>query len=322
MSDDDIIVNVVGELPEFEGLRPIGVLTKLKGAAQRINRPMHHGEKVILVVEAEVSGVNHPMTKEGLKREHVLQVGDLYELAGRPGNRLMSRLKNAWRLADDDRHGRTALEGIAEGADGVELATDGSGVVLTDGDLDALGLSDSGSDPVLAVFLGGARCAWPDDFAAGDPRPNPGDVLAVPGGDGGEDLVVELLDMFSGETLGTWSEDDQARREAAQDREVVEELEARRDRLMGLEDTPPWPSYDGMTVPDVVKLIAVSDLDLLDHVRRYEGAHKDRATIHRRVSERAEALRTEQAEAERDAVDEAMAETFEDLPELPEDGES
>lgn len=33
MSDDDIIVNVVGELPEFEGLRPIGVLTKLTPAA-------------------------------------------------------------------------------------------------------------------------------------------------------------------------------------------------------------------------------------------------------------------------------------------------
>lgn len=233
MTDEPIVVLSDGELPEFEGRIPVGVLTNLQGAAQRIARALHHEDKVVLLVEAKVSSVDHPMTKDGLKRKHVLKVEDMYELAEPLGQRLMSRCKTGWRLADDARHGRTPLEGIVEGADGVALTTDGSGVVMTDGDLADL-FVDNGTDPVVVVFSGGTRRQWPDDFGAGVERPAAGDLLIPPDTDGDQpDVVVELLDHATGETVATWTEADQEAREAAEDGEgdtdVYDELLARRE---------------------------------------------------------------------------------------------
>jgi hypothetical protein len=73
------------DLPEFEGIKPVGVLTTLTGTSQRINRAMHHGDKIILLVEAELADVRHPKTKDGVKRKQVLSVADFFELDGEQG---------------------------------------------------------------------------------------------------------------------------------------------------------------------------------------------------------------------------------------------
>lgn len=97
------------ELPEFEGVIPVGVLTTLTGASQRINRPIHHGDKLVLLVEAELVDVRHPKTKDGVKRKQVLSVVDFYELDGTKGKELLVAEREAYRVAEDERQGRAGL---------------------------------------------------------------------------------------------------------------------------------------------------------------------------------------------------------------------
>src|SRR4051812_6699650 len=114
MSDPDTTVADIGvqpsfdfDLPDFEGVKPVGVVTRLNGAGERIVRPMHYEEKVVLVVEAEVTGVGPGKTSAGMKRVHTLAVRDVYEIEGKPGRRILNALRQAYRTADDRRNART-----------------------------------------------------------------------------------------------------------------------------------------------------------------------------------------------------------------------
>lgn len=276
-----LVVDLSAPLPDFEGRTPVGVLTSLQGAGQRIVRALHNDEEVILVVRTKVVNVAHPMTKEGMKRSHTLKVDDMYELPGRIGTRLLGQCAKAYRLADDSRHGRTALEGLVGEGDGIEVTTDGAGVVLTPEDRAALGLDDRGSDAVVVVFGDGARALWPDDWGRHPiERPTAGESVVVPGG--GDDLVLvrRLLDPVTGETVAEFTESDAERAEAvqaaAEDRAAAYELEQGR-----MENRAPFDGYDDADV-QLIKMWLDEDCEKsiqAHHVELYEGAHKQRKTV-------------------------------------------
>lgn len=233
------------ELPDFEGIRPVGVITKVNGTGERIGRAMRHGERVVLLVEAEVIDVHHPRTKAGIKRSQVLTALDLYELEGKPGRRILSAAKQAYRVGDDMRHGR--LPGVLGDRPGFKLTpegwTDSSGNILTEEDLAQIrgeGLVRAAADPtfdaVVLVFGDGSRAKWPDDYPSaelGQDPPHAGEEI-------GDARIREVLDAHTGETLEEWSDADEDARlakleaeaeaaEAAGDAEAIAELEAGRD---------------------------------------------------------------------------------------------
>lgn len=250
MDEDDAAIAVqpalpAFELPDFEGLKPTGVVTKLNGAGQRIIRAMHLDESIVLLVEARVSNVGHLKTDGGVHRVHTLKVDDLYEVAGKPGRRLLNLARSAYRTADDQRNGRAPLPlektGIVLGPDGY---TDGNGNLLSDEDLAEIrgdqflaAAGDESLDPVAVIFADGTRRAWPDDFDPGTQRPLAGEVI--------DDLQVrEILDAVTGETLAEWTDAQEDERlafleeaaraeEAAGNAEAVGELEeARTSRVI------------------------------------------------------------------------------------------
>jgi hypothetical protein len=239
-------------LPTFEGIQPVGVVCKLNGAGSRIVRAMHYEERVVLVVEAEVSNVGHGKTGDGMKRIHTLSVKDLFELEGKPGATLIRSLRQAYKLSEDQRAGRTAFEGIGDvdPADGLELHVDESGAVLTTAELaerrgELLGLPVI--DVAVLVFDDGTRALWPDDFAeATGPHPEAGESIRLPGAKEHDEPVVvrQVLDADTGETLEEWTDEQEnerlreleeaaARDEARADREAAEELERGRGRTVG-----------------------------------------------------------------------------------------
>lgn len=71
------------DLPEFEGVQPVGVVTKIRGASQRITRAIHIDETGLALVEWKNDDIGHKRTKkEGVKRHQALDVLDLHELVG------------------------------------------------------------------------------------------------------------------------------------------------------------------------------------------------------------------------------------------------
>lgn len=255
MSDDaaDIAVQPALpslELPEFEGIIPVAVLTSLTGTGQRVHRAIHHGEKVILLVEAELDDVRHPRTKEGIKRKQILKATDLYLLEGKAAKRILSGAKEAYRLADDARHGRQALAmGAAAAVLGQTGFTDASGSPLSEEDLaeirgDVVGryAADRSLDGVVVILEDGTRALWPDDWrGTGVGRPKAGDVVSRPGDDseGGELRVVRVDDADTGEVIEEWTDEDEdarlaaleekaRREEAAEDAAVHEQVVAGR----------------------------------------------------------------------------------------------
>lgn len=227
-------------LPEFEGIIPVAVLTRLKGTGQRVHRAIHHGEKVILLVEAELADVQHPKTKEGVKRVQILAATDLYLLEGKASKRILSGAKEAYRLADDARHGRKAFPiGAAAPVLGPEGWTDENGTVLSDedvaerrGEIVERYASDRGLDPVVVVLSDGTRALWPDDWqGTGVGRPKAGDVVPHPNDGDEESRVVRVDDADTGEVLEEWTDADEDARlaaleEEARRREAAEDAEA------------------------------------------------------------------------------------------------
>ncbi len=50
-------------------------------------------------------------------------------------------------------------------------------------------------------------------------------------------------------------------------------------RIQALSGSEPWPGYDDQTAGEIVKVLGESDAETTTEVRRYEQAHKDRATV-------------------------------------------
>lgn len=212
------------ELPDYHGRKPSGMKTSITGAGNRLTRAHEIGERVILVVEAKVKKAGHEELDDGLEYVEGLKVVDLFEIQGTPGKRLLSSVRQAYRLADDQVKGKTALtDGDVDlGAAGV---TDASGNVLTPAELAELrgdpvrAMLDDATTPVVVVYSDGARETWPDEFEKDAPRPKAGDRFEVEGETGPTAYVyvAELLHGDTGETLDRWTKDQEA------------------DRLLGLE---------------------------------------------------------------------------------------
>jgi hypothetical protein len=296
----ELVVPPPVELPEFEGVLPVGVDTVLTGTSQRISRPIHHGQRGVLVVEYEVADVRHPKTKDGLKRKQMLKAVDAYELPEPIGGRLLVRLKKAHRLATDK---SPVIAGFEEAdVDGGELTTDGNGVVITGGDLEALGLADASNDPVVVVWDDADDMLWPDDFEDGLPRPTPG--AKETGTEHGTTVCIRLLDPTTGDTIAGWTDEEWEaeleRREhaqaAAEDRDAADELEAARAKRAEptegqMVNRAPFEGYDGCKVNEV-QLYLEEDCDTAtqaEHVAIYESSHRGRKGIieaaRRRVAE-------------------------------------
>lgn len=267
------------ELPDFEGLKPSGVVTRVNGAGNRIARALHLEDRVVLVVECEVSNVGHAVTDDGIKRVHTLRVKDLYELEGKPGLTLLRSLRQAYRLADDHRHGRKPILADLEQPDG-----NGAGVDVVVDDLGQIhtATNDLGLpivDVAVVVFEDGTRALWPDDFAgATGLHPMAGDRIMRPGAkkDTEPELIRKVLDADTGETLEEWTDEQEDERlkalehelavsEAAEDREAADELLTSRinhglaQELIYAGDAPRSigsvkKDLPGITVPRVLEL--------------------------------------------------------------------
>jgi hypothetical protein len=343
MSDttpDDVAVKVTAEaFPDFDDEPVTEGRLKFSGE-MAVRRPIPHGGKLILVAEVEVADVGHKPGDGGLRRDHATLKAHGYELSGRLGRRILTAAKVAERMAADGSDGRTALEGFleAEGeAEGLEVTADGSGVVLTPGELSELGLADDATDPVVVILFGGQRLMWPDEFPVGMPRPSAGEMVPAKGdGEADEAQVAELLDPVTGESLAVWTDADEHDRLLALEEEAVAAENAAEEAAVAeqppltegqMANRVPWDGYDGMPAKAVVSQLTteVFDAEVARHVGIYEGAHKDRDGVTRAAVARERYLRDREerrAAGETVPADEAeLAAGAGDLPPLPDDGE-
>jgi hypothetical protein len=124
-------------LPEFEGVQPVGVVTKLNGSSQRIVRAIHLDETGVALVEFKGDDIGHKRTKkEGVKRHQTLAALDVYELAEGKcpgcGCDLLVELRAEQRKNDP----QLSIDDVDQAAElGRAMRTDESGVVLTDAEL-------------------------------------------------------------------------------------------------------------------------------------------------------------------------------------------
>jgi hypothetical protein len=291
------------ELPEFEGFLPVGVVTKLTGAGERIGRAIHHNDRVVLIVEAELVDVRHPKTKDGIKRHQVLKVADLYELEGAEGKRLLTMMREAYRKADDQRHNRKA---ITDGVGTIRVPaglTDDHGHPLDEaalaevrGDRLVQAMADPGLDPVVVVFDDRSSTFWPDDFPPGTAKPAPGSFV-------GDLQVREWLDPDSEDVVAEWTDEEEDTRlaaleaealaeEAAGNRAAVDELLAGRERARGAPDgelelddegpelEEPWDGYATLGVVGIKNRVSqMTDRDRVFEVAAFEKANKGRKGV-------------------------------------------
>lgn len=196
------------ELPEYRGRKPVGMKTSINGAGNRVSRPHGIDDRVVLVLEAEVKKAGHEKTDDGLVYSEILKVRDLFEIAGDAGLRLLSTVRQSYRVADDEREGRQPIPGV----DGW---TDESGTVVSPDELAALrddparALADERVTPVVVLFSDGARQLWPEEFEEGEARPAVGDRYAderFGGGPASYVYVAKLLHADTGETLEEWTD--------------------------------------------------------------------------------------------------------------------
>lgn len=118
------VATLFDELPEFEGVKPVGTELTFGGGSGRRTRAMRIGERIVLVVEVAVTGVEHKETKGGQVRVHKLRVEDAYELGDNRAPDLLEMLHEEYQAAEDEARGRARLpfDGDEEGTDGQSAA--------------------------------------------------------------------------------------------------------------------------------------------------------------------------------------------------------
>lgn len=146
------------DLPVFEGVQPVGVVTKINGSSQRIGRAIHLGEKGVALVEWTGENIAHKRGKDGTKRHQTLDVLDLYEVSSDRANEWLAEVRAEHRKKNP----QMSLEDL-EGPGGA-VKVDGSGVVMTDKEAaEALA-----SDLEAVAELEAGRAKKPDDAAPWD----------------------------------------------------------------------------------------------------------------------------------------------------------
>lgn len=222
------------DLPDFEGRKPVGVVTRVNGAGERISRAMHYDEHVVLIIEGTIGNVGHGKTAQGMKRVQTITVDDLYEIEGRAGQRILNACRQAYRTADDARHNVPDLLKEHARQAGWKMSPDGwtdsTGRLLVAEELAEIrgtvierAANDPSRDPVVLVLWDGSRRLWPGDMAEDaikfrDERPNVGDQLVV---DGTLLTIREVLDGATGEMLNVWTDEDEDARLAEMEREAM-----------------------------------------------------------------------------------------------------
>ena len=233
-------------LPEIDGIQPVGVVTKLRGTGQRIDRSLHLGEKTWLLVEAEVDeAYKLKATGDGPKLHQVLQVVDLFELdPDEDDTKALVRATRAFhRDLDDKKAGRTSLPlDDTRQPEGVAGVVDGSGVVMSAAEIaEARGIDlDPAGDDVVVEFFGGDRYSWPADWlGTGQSLAAAGGFMREPGAEPGEvSQVQRLLRPDDGAVIDEWTAEDEDRRllaaeqaaEAAEEAAIAAGLAAEADR--------------------------------------------------------------------------------------------
>jgi hypothetical protein len=261
------------ELPDYHGKRPRTMTTKLAGTLDWLATPHPVGSKIVAVVELLVASGSHAEDDSGeVTYSETRKILGAYEVPGDPGRRLLSAYRNAYRLADDEATGKIALpeDGGHDGAVGV---TDASGVALTPTELAELhGMPadpvrvalDPDATPVVVLFSDGSRELWPEEFDPGEPRPKPGDKWEADTGDGplAYIYVAKLLHAETGETLGEWTDD----QEAARLVELEERLAAEEDgdRAATVTERARTPEPPPMAADDLEPDLDAEDLEPLD----------------------------------------------------------
>lgn len=279
------------ELPDYHGRAPVGMRTSLTGAGNRLTRSHEIGDRVVLVIEARVKRAGHEDTDDGLIYTEVHKVADLFELDPKPGARLLTHLRSAYRTARDAAEGSVPLPELGD-----EGWTDANGVVLTAAELaerrnDPLALLGHDAEaPAVVVYNDGTRLLWPDEYPTGSTRPTLGLV--------DEDrYVVELLDDVTGESLGRFEDDDAAPFEEPEQVDDPEpEAEADDDYSAGADwddvddftpkasaETPPLPGEAAL----LERLPAATDFAFVDCavpvLREKLGAVDDPDTLRRYI---------------------------------------
>lgn len=278
----------VEELPEYHGVKAVGMKTKLNGAGNRIARPTDLKEKTVLVIEAVTKASGHEDTDDGILYVENRKVLDLFELPAEQGRLLINSLRQASKAADPGR-----IPGIddTEIAAGTKVITDASGVAMTPSEIaEVHGIAvDPGLSPCVLVFVDGSRGLWPDDWAGlGQSRGELGGTMRRPGSTTPGDVlqIVEILHHDTGESLARWTDEDEderlrlleeealedERENARLDREATEELEAGRASSPGPDDA----SFEGWSeeedrrrVREIMRTVLEleENADLLDPVK-------------------------------------------------------
>ena len=166
---DDVASADRCDLPAYNGQPATTMESTIKGTKNQVNRPHHAGDRIVAVVELEVSNTGHRSEKRSAVYLETLEMVDFHELDGDPARRLISALRQERSRRENAHLGHEPLEGM-------EVVTDASGVVLTDAELAelrdnpvvALGLPD---DQVVVVYDNGERLLWPDEFPDGCSQP-------------------------------------------------------------------------------------------------------------------------------------------------------
>jgi len=233
-------------LPEIDGIQPVGVVTKIRGTGQRIDRSLHLGEKTWLLVEAEVDeAYKLKATGDGPKLHQVLQVVDLFELdPDEDETKALVRATRAFhRDLDDKKAGRTPLPSDdTRQPEAVAGVVDSSGVVMSAAEIaEARGIDlDPAGDDVVVEFFGGDRYSWPADWlGTGQSLAAVGGFMREPGAEPGEvSQVQRLLRPDDGSVIDEWTEADEDRRllaaeQAAEADEAAEDEQRTTDAAGG-----------------------------------------------------------------------------------------
>lgn len=184
----DVASHTAATLTPIDGILPVELITKVKGASQHIGREVRLGDTIRFVGQAEVDDVSLKRTKAGPKRHQVLLITDLFELAEAPGRRLLNTMREQYRTG---------------GADTLPFKATADAQLL-----EQIGLA-SGPDSVVVIFADETRAVWPDDWVDPPARPHPGERLVLPGGVSTDEpqIVAGILDL-AGNTLEVLDDED------------------------------------------------------------------------------------------------------------------
>lgn len=153
---------LMSDLTPMDGVRPVGVITKVKGSTQTIAREIHYGERGISLVEWEADDIAAKRTKDGMKRQQTLTTSAVHDHDGKcPGCGL--DLIAAKRQEYRDANPQLSIDDVDQAAElGRAMRTDENGVVLTDTELAEKLEADRAAVAELQASRNGETPPWPE----------------------------------------------------------------------------------------------------------------------------------------------------------------